>query len=114
MTIRQPIIAALAFAVPLALTGCGGERVKVETIEVKEDTALVRAKHVLENYQKGQPLGSEASTFDQLVREVKAEDAAKGEILEKGLADIKAAKGQTAVMAKAKEILYKLGYGRSP
>ena len=112
MTVRRSLVAGLLAITPHAVVGCGGDRVKVEEIQVKEESALIRAKNALENYAKGQPLGSEASAFDQLIRDVKKEDAAKGEILEKGLADLQKAKGQTAIMAKAKELLNKLGFGK--
>jgi hypothetical protein len=90
------------------VAGCGPSgRVKEETIEVKENSALDQSKKLLENYAKGQPLGSEASTYDSLVEGVRKTDAARADVLQKGFADLqKAAKGATA--AKAREILAKL------
>ena len=106
MTKVRLMLAALLPAV--ALTGCGPDgRPKVEDIQVKEDTAVNRAKKLLENYSKGQALGSEVSTYDQLVKEVRAEDPTRGDILEKGLAELQKTKGP-ATAAKAKELLNKL------
>jgi hypothetical protein len=102
----------LLFAAPavaaLAIAGCGPSgRVKEETIEVKENSALDQSKKYLEAYSKGQPLGSEASTYDSLVEEVRKTDAARADVLQKGFADIrKAPKG--GVPAKAKEVLAQL------
>ena len=102
----------LLFAAPLAvavtLTGCGPSgRVKEETIEVKENSALDQSKKYLEAYSKGQPISSEASTYDSLVAEVRKTDAARADVLQKGFDDIRKA-SKAAVPAKAKEVLAKL------
>jgi len=106
MTYRLLFAAPLAAAV--ALAGCGPSgRVKEETIEVKENSALDQSKKYLEAYSKGQPISSEASTYDSLVAEVRKTDAARADVLQKGFDDLKKApKG--SVPAKAKEILAKL------
>ena len=103
----RTVLPALS-AAALALCGCGGgERVKEQDIEVKTDTALNRARKLLENYSKGQAVGSEATSFDALVADVRKEDPPKADALAAGLADLqKAGPGKTA--AKAKEVLAKI------
>lgn len=88
------------------ICGCGPSGVKEQEIQVKQQTALDRAKALLENYSKGQPLGSETMQFESLVQEVRQTDSAKADILEKGFNDLKKTKGD--VSAKAKELLKKL------
>jgi hypothetical protein len=101
-------IAASLLAVPLAaLIGCGPTgRVKEETIEVKQDTALEQARTLLNNYAKGQPLGSEVTSFPGLVEQVRKADPTRGEILDKGFTELQKPKVNTA--AKAKDILKQL------
>ena len=54
-------------------------------------------------------MGSEIIGFGQMVEEAKKEDAAKGEIIAKGLKEIEGMMNrQSEVPAKAKEILAKL------
>lgn len=90
----------------LVLTlGCGFAKKKAE-IEVKEDP-LVNARAVLERYANGQPMTSEVTSFPKMVEDVRAVDAAKASILEKGLEDLKKASA-SARAAKAKELLSQL------
>jgi len=90
------------------LAGCGPSgRIKEETIEVKENTPLNEAKKLLENYSKGQPLGSEVTSYAYLVTEVRKTDAPRADVLEKGFADLQKAP-KAGVPAKAKDILAKL------
>jgi hypothetical protein len=88
----------------LGVTGCGtpGE----EQIKVQQVDRLEEAKRLLQNYANGQPVTSEATSFPKLVEDVKKTDPAKGEILEKGLAEIQASPATAA--DKAKEVLSKL------
>ncbi len=101
---------ALALSVSLALlVGCKGEKIQSKTIEIPiQKSALEEAQTLFKRYADGQPMGSEAAGFDDLVKRVKAQDAAMGEILEKGCAEmLKApAKGQKA---KGTEVYKKLG-----
>lgn len=99
---RCVILAAL-----LAL-GCAGSGVPQEQkFEVKPmPTALERARTMLKAYVDGQPVGSEAEDFPAIVADVRKESPDKAEILEKGLADLKKAKGNSVEMAKG--ILAKL------
>ncbi|MDY3552985.1 hypothetical protein R5W24_002075 [Gemmata sp. JC717] len=88
----------------LAAPGCGPPgRTKEETIEVKENSGLEQAKQVLNNYAKGQALGSEVTSFDNIVSRVRETDAARADVLQKGFADLQKPKADTK--AKAKEIL---------
>ncbi len=103
---RSLIILAL-LTLPIVMVGCSsGELPKEEKIEAPVVDPLVEAKSILSNYASGMPVTSEAESFPDLVARVKEKDAAKGEILEKGLAEIKA-KPATA-KAKANELLKQL------
>jgi len=86
--------------------GCGPGKVQEKTYEVKQVSALDQAKGILENYAKGQPMGSEAASFPQLVEEVRKTDPEKAKILEKGFADLQ--KSKSNVPGKAKAILKQL------
>jgi len=87
--------------------GCGGGQLpKVETFQAPAPDPVARAKTILTNYANGMPVTSEASSFDDIVSAVKAKDTAKGEILEKGFAAIKA--NPTTAKSKATELLKQL------
>jgi len=86
--------------VSTGLVGCGGGAVKEETIEVPKASAIDEAKQVLQNYANGAPLTSEAAGFPSLIERVKAEDAAKGEEVEKALNQIQATPNNRAAIAK--------------
>lgn len=100
-------VRAAAFALlvgALAAPGCGPPgKVKEEVIEVKENTGLEQARQILNNYAKGQPLGSEVTSFDNIVARVRETDPFSADILQKGFADLQ--KPKTDTKAKAKEIL---------
>jgi len=94
-------------AVALAgLSGCDSQKPKVQTYEVKAPDPVAEAKAILQNYANGQPVTSEAESFPDLVKRVKAVDAAKGDILEQGFKDILAKKNNPGPTAK--ELLKKL------
>jgi hypothetical protein len=104
----------LALAVCLLAAGCGpNDRVKPEDIPIKEDTALKRATLLLESYAKGQAVGSESTSFEFMVTEVRKEDPTRADILKKGFDELQKTKG-AATAAKAKEILNKLGPKPNP
>jgi len=89
------------------LTGCGMSGTpKVETVQAPAPDPVARVKTMLTNYANGMPVTSEADSFADLAAQVKAKDAAKGEIVEKGLAEIKANPG--SAKTKANELLKKL------
>ncbi|AMV29243.1 hypothetical protein VT84_32915 [Gemmata sp. SH-PL17] len=99
-------VAALLVAA-CAPIGCGPSgRVQEQTIEVKENSALEQAKQYLNNYSKGQALGSEVTSFTYIVEEVRKTDPARAKILEQGFAELQKPKAKTA--AKAKEMLKQL------
>ncbi len=89
------------------LAGCGPTGVKEQDIEVKaSNDPLNEPRSVLKRYADGQPLGSEVTTFPYMVEQVKKADPQRGEVLEKGLADIQKSPAERS--AKAKELLKKL------
>jgi hypothetical protein len=98
-------LVAILFVAAAALSGCS-QGVKEETFTVKQVAALDQAKEILQRYAKGQPMASEASTWPQIIEDVKKTDPEKGKILEKGIADIEKSKANPG--PKAKEILSKL------
>jgi len=101
------ISAAPVLFLALAMTGCGPTgSVKEESIEVKPNPAIDQAKHLLNNYAKGQKLGSEVTSFDTIVADVRKTDPPKASVLEKGFAELQKPKVDTK--AKAKEILAQL------
>jgi hypothetical protein len=90
----------------LVTTGCGPS-LPQQSIEIKVVASPIeRAKAILKQYENGQLMSSEASGFDALVQEVSKQDPAKGELLKKGLNDLKGA--GPALPAKAKELAAKL------
>jgi hypothetical protein len=104
-TIIEPVLLALSVCVSFA--GCGNSQLpKVETFQAPAPDPIARAKTILNNYANGMPVASEASSFDDIVSAVKAKDAAKGEILEKGFGAIKA--NPSSAKAKATELLKQL------
>ncbi len=101
-------VLAVALTSAALLAGCGPDgKVKPEDITIKEDTALKRATNLLESYAKGQALGSEVASYEYMVTDLRKEDAARADTLEKGLAELQKTKG-AATAAKAKEVLAKL------
>ena len=91
----------------LTVIGCGGGP-KEEAIPIKPATdPMVQVKSTLQNYVKGQPLGSEVTSYEFMVNEVQKVDPAKAEILKAGLDELQKVKGSPA--AKAKELMKKLG-----
>lgn len=97
----------VAFSCCLDLSGCGsGKTPKIETFQAPAPDALARAKAILTNYVNGMPVTSEAESFTDIAAQVKAKDAAKGEIVEKGFAAIKA--NPSSAKTKATELLKQL------
>ena len=93
--------------VATTLCGCGMSGTpKIETVTAPAPDPVARVKAMLTNYANGAPVTSEASSFEQLAVQVKEKDPAKGEIVEKGLQDIKA--HPAGAKAKAAELLKKL------
>ena len=89
------------------LAGCGTQSSqKKRTIQVAEQSGLGQAKQLLEGYVGGNPVGSEAESYADIVTAVRDEDAAKADILEAGFKEIKADPPRAA--RKAKELLSRL------
>jgi hypothetical protein len=88
------------------MAGCNPSGVTVQTYQVKPLPAMDQAKQTLQRYVDGAPLGSEVMGFPHLVEEVKKTDAAKGAILEQGLADLQ--KSPNSRVEKAKALLKQL------
>jgi hypothetical protein len=99
--------ALLGAALALAPVGCGPVgKVEQQDIEVKPNSGLEQAKALLGNYAKGQPLGSEVTSFPNIVEEVRKADPTRADILEKGFAELQ--KPKVNVAAKAKDLLKQL------
>lgn len=95
------LIAVALGAVLGASVGCGpAGTVKEQTIEVKQNSSLEQAKQLLTNYSKGQPVGSEATSFNNIVDEVRKADPTRADILAKGFAELQKPKANTAAIAK--------------
>ena len=68
----------------------GCSPVRVEKIEVKaSNDPLHEPRQILERYAAGQALGSEVTSFPNLVDNVRKVDATRGDVLDKGLNDRK-------------------------
>jgi hypothetical protein len=99
-------VASIVFSLVGAI-GCGTAGTpKVQTVQAPAPDPTARVKALLTNYANGAPVTSEAASFDQLAAQVKEKDAAKGDIVEKGLQDIKA--HPNGAKTKAAELLKKL------
>jgi len=97
---KRLVVAALTAALG-AFAGCGPTgKVKEETIEVKQNSSLEQAKQLLNNYSKGQPVGSEATSFNGIVDEVRKADPTRADILAKGFTELQKPKANTVAIAK--------------
>lgn len=86
----------------IVIVGCNPSGIKVESYKpAKPPAAVEQAKQLLQQYANGGPLGSEVTGYPQLIERVKKEDSPKGEILEKGLAEIQKAPATRVEKAKA-------------
>jgi hypothetical protein len=97
---------ALAILTGFTLAACNSGTPKIETVQAPEADPVAEAKAILTNYANGMPITSEAEGFPQLIERVKQKDAAKGEILEKGLNHVK--QNPSSAPSKAKELLKQL------
>jgi hypothetical protein len=103
---RILLAATMAVAACAGFLGCNSGTPKVETYDVAAPDPLAEAKSTLTNYSNGMPLTSEVESFPDLIKRVKEKDAAKGDILEKGLNEIKA--NPASAKTKATELLKQL------
>ncbi len=91
---------------PLAAIGCGGGK-NEEDIPVKAPDPMIQITSTLQRYANGEPLGSEVTSYDYMVNELRKVDAAKADILKAGLDELQKVKGSPAV--KARDLMKKLG-----
>ncbi len=98
-------IAGAVLLAAVACSGCKQDTPQVKTFQVKMATGVDQAKQLLQRYAEGAPLGSEVTSFTQIVDEVKKTDAQKADVLAKGFADLQ--KGGD-ISAKAKALLKQL------
>jgi hypothetical protein len=103
---RSILAAALLAAACTGFAGCDTGTPQVKTVDLPEMNPLDEAKNILTNYSNGSPMTSEAAGFPDLIKRAKEKDAAKGEILEKGLNEIKA--NPSNAKSLATELLKKL------
>jgi hypothetical protein len=103
---RLMLAAALLAAACTSFVGCDTGTPQVKTIDAPQMDPVQEAKNILTNYSNGSPVTSEAMGFPDLIKRVKEKDAAKGEILEKGLDQIKASPG--SAKSTATDLLKKL------
>ena len=104
---RFLVLICIAALAACGVSGCGQSQTpKIETFQVPAPDPLARAKTILTNYSNGMPVTSEAESFADIASQVKAKDAAKGEILEKGFTAIKA--NPSSAKSKATELLKQL------
>src|SRR4051812_32873764 len=99
-------IVSVGLSAILVIGGCSSGTPKVEKVKAPAPDPIARVKTMLTNYANGMPVTSEADSFADLAAQVKEKDAAKGEIVEKGLAEIKA--NPASAKGKASELLKKL------
>src|SRR5690606_39471436 len=92
--------------VAVVAAGCNTGAVQEEDIAVPQQSGIEQAKQILQNYANGAPITSEAASFPNIVEQVRQEDPAKADLLEKGFADLQA--NPEGRVAKAKELLEKL------
>ena len=103
---RVLLAVVIVWSASVGLVGCSSGKPKVEVVQAPAPDPIARVKTMLTNYANGMPVTSEADSFTDLAAQVKARDPAKGEIVEKGLAEIKA--NPASAKTKANELLKKL------
>jgi hypothetical protein len=95
----------IGLVLAVGVVGC---KPREEVIEVKAASdPLNEPRMILQRYVEGQPLGSEVTSFPDMVANLEKVDPAKAKILDKGFKDIQNAPAQRAEIAK--ELLKKLG-----
>ena len=103
---RRVMLPAVFLLAAGGLAGCDGGAVKPVDIKVTEIDPLNQFKAYLENYTKGAPVSSEATSAEELIGRIKQKHPDKADAVEKGWAEIM--KVKTNPKAKAKELLEKL------
>src|SRR5437773_12262458 len=87
---RVVLVVTIVLLAGFGLVGCSSGTPKIETVKAPAPDPIARVKTMLTNYANGMPVTSEADSFAALAAQVKEKDAAKGELVEKGLAEIRA------------------------
>jgi hypothetical protein len=104
---RRTCFWVLAMTVSLPWLGCGGSpSQQPRAIPVVQQTGLDEARQLLQGYVDGNPVGSEADSYESVVSAVRAEDSGKADILDAGLKQIAA--NPSIAARKAKELLDEL------
>lgn len=107
---RSPSPASLALTLVIAglAGGCGNGKAPVRTYTIaKAPDPLDEVRALLKRYADGQPVGSEVTSYGDLVARVRVEDGARADVLEAGLEAI-AANPRTAV-SQARQLLERIG-----
>ena len=76
------------FLLALVMAGCGPQGVKEKRFSNPPPDAVTRAIVLIQGYADGQPVGSEAVEFEELVQGVAAIDAEKGKEFKEFLAEV--------------------------
>lgn len=99
----------------LALAGCeSGERVKPVDVEIKVALSPIEQMiGFLDHYAKGNPMGSEVSQFEPLLKAVRDTDPAKAEVLEKGFDKLRKA-GPAQLKSQAAALIRQVSPNNSP
>lgn len=95
------ILGTILFGTTLVAAGCSATT-QNKVLQYTPDP-VAEARAVVQCYANGQPIGSEMSTYDELVGRVTAANAEKGAKLKQYLSEIK--KTGRADAAKAKKML---------
>ena len=87
-------------------SGCRQTEWEEREYQIKMPTGLDRAETLLRQYAEGQPVGSEATDFPQIVEQVRETDPQKADMLRDGFEQLQ--KNPRKAAAKARELLGKL------
>ncbi len=103
------MIRKYAILMGFLLTGfVAGCSQREQDIQVKaSNDPLAEPRAILQRYTSGQPMGSEATSFQALVANVQKVDPARADILDKGFKDLQKAPVASRA-ALAKDLLSKL------
>lgn len=88
--------------------GCGDGKAPVKTYTIAKPTdPLEEVRALLTRYADGQPVGSEVTTYEGLVAQVREQDGDRADVLDEGLKAIAA--NPRSAAAQARRLLDKLG-----
>lgn len=105
MLLRYGCLASFVL-VSAILLGCDSGTPKVKEYQVEMPTGLERAKLLLKQYAEGGQLGSEVTSYEEIVEQAREEDPQKAEILAEGFEEIRNSQGRHGAIAR--ELLEKL------